>query len=57
MSDREVERLYAAWKIALGKYHTAGTIKAMNDEQIAHDALVDYVETHELIDSEYDPRT
>jgi len=52
----EVERLRQQWDDALAKHRQVDTDKTNAAEQVAYDALVDYVEANDLNYSHYDPR-
>lgn len=52
----EYDRLHRRWREAQGRMMASDSVKNANDEQEAWDALVDYVEAHELNYTSHDPR-
>jgi hypothetical protein len=58
--ERTARELYQSWRTAYTDLEAARTDDTVDDtaraEQEAYDALVDFVEANDLIDSEFDPR-
>lgn len=52
----EYRALKAAHAAALREFRRVETLKASEAEQVAYDALIDYVETHYLNYTKFDPR-
>ena len=52
----QAARLFLAWRDVLVKHLQLDTDRTREAEQRAHDALVDFIEDHDLNDSEFDPR-